>query len=141
MDTSVGGDDVEAVWSRLQKAMTDPDGLQNPYPLLREMHRYGDRLRTPSGVHAVFGYNRVNELTRSPLFKKDTAVIFLIHATAFAPGTYRISSLLEQLGGRLRIPAVLFYPGRWNHTLNYMGLRSEDQALGSYRVKIYGRDS
>ena len=84
MDTSVGADDVEAVWSRLQKAMTDPDGLQNPYPLLREMHRYGDRLRTPSGVHAVFGYNRVNELTRSLLFKKDTAVIF---NSAFAGAT------------------------------------------------------
>ena len=31
---------------------------------------------------------------------------------------------------KLKIPAVLFYPGKWNHTLNYMGLRSEDQALG-----------
>lgn len=72
---------------------------------------------------------------------RDTAIIFLTHATAFAPGAYRMSSLLEQLGGKLKIPAVLFYPGQWNHTLNYMGLRSEDQALGSYRVKIYGRES
>ncbi len=72
---------------------------------------------------------------------KDTSLMFLIHATVFAPGAYRVSSLLEQLGGKLKIPAVLFYPGKWNHTLNYMGLRSEDQALGSYRVKIYGRDS
>jgi Domain of unknown function (DUF1788) len=72
---------------------------------------------------------------------RDTSLIFLIHAGVFAPGAYRVSSLLEQLGGKLKIPAVLFYPGSWNHTLNYMGLRSEDQALGSYRVKIYGRDS
>lgn len=72
---------------------------------------------------------------------KDTSLMFLIHASVFAPGAYRVSSLLEQLGGKLKIPAVLFYPGKWNHTLNYMGLRSEDQALGSYRVKIYGRDS
>src|SRR5262249_11666315 len=76
----------------------------------------------------------VNELPKS------TFVLFLVHATAFAPGAYRISSLLEQLGGKLKIPAVLFYPGTWEHTLNYMGLRSEDQALGSYRVKIYGRE-
>ena len=69
----------------------------------------------------------------------DTAVIFLIHATAFAPAAYRISSLLEQLGGKLKTPTVLFYPGTWTNTLNYMGLRSIDQALGSYRVKIYGR--
>jgi cytochrome P450 len=94
MDTSVGADDVEAVWSRLQKAMTDPDGLQNPYPLLREMHRYGDRLRTPSGVHAVFGYNRVNELTRSPLFKKDTAVIF---NSAFVGATDRQKQQLREI--------------------------------------------
>jgi hypothetical protein len=72
---------------------------------------------------------------------KDTSLMFLLHATVFAPGAYRISSLLEQLGGKLKIPAVLFYPGKWSHTLNFMGLRSEDQALGSYRVKIYGRDS
>lgn len=66
-------------------------------------------------------------------------VIFLVHATVFAPGAYRISSLLEQLSGQLRTPAVLFYPGTWVKGLNYMGLRTDDQALGSYRVKIYGR--
>jgi len=80
-------------------------------------------------------------LEHTSVLAKDTAVIFLVNATAFAPGAYRLSSLLEQLGGKLKIPAVLFYPGQWNHTLNYMGLRSEDQALGSYRVKIYGRES
>jgi len=70
-----------------------------------------------------------------------TALVFLVHATAFAPAAYRISSLLEQLGGRIRVPTILFYPGTWNNTLNYMGLKAEDQALGSYRVKIYGRES
>jgi Domain of unknown function (DUF1788) len=79
-------------------------------------------------------------LERVALLPADTAVLFLAHATAFAPGAYRISSLLEQLGGRLRIPTVLFYPGTWSGTLNYMGLRTEDQSLGSYRVKIYGRE-
>ena len=72
---------------------------------------------------------------------KSTRVLFLTHATVFAPGTYRISSLFEQLHRSFHTPTVLFYPGTWNHTLNYMGLRSDDQALGSYRVKIYGRES
>jgi BREX protein BrxB len=72
---------------------------------------------------------------------KEITLLFFVHGTAFAPSSYRISSLLEQLGGTLRLPAVMFYPGTWNRTLNYMGLRSEDQALGSYRVKIYGRES
>lgn len=80
-------------------------------------------------------------LERAQGLPTDTAVLFLIHATAFAPAAYRISSLLEQLSGRLRMPTVLFYPGAWSGTLNYMGLRTDDQVLGSYRVKIYGRES
>ncbi|MGC8731358.1 MAG: BREX protein BrxB domain-containing protein [Halothiobacillaceae bacterium] len=72
---------------------------------------------------------------------KNTRVLFLVHATVFAPSAYRISSLFEQLHRSFRTPAVLFYPGSWNHTLNYMGMRSDDQTLGSYRVKIYGRES
>lgn len=72
---------------------------------------------------------------------KNTRVLFLVHATVFAPSAYRISSLFEQLHRSFHTPAVLFYPGSWNHTLNYMGMRSDDQTLGSYRVKIYGRES
>ena len=41
----------------------------------------------------------------------------------------------------MAIPAVLFYPGTWRGSLNYMGLRSDEEPLGSYRVKIYGRDT
>jgi hypothetical protein len=70
----------------------------------------------------------------------NTRVLFLTHATVFAPSAYRISSLFEQLHRSFHTPTVLFYPGTWNHSLNYMGLRSDDQALGSYRVKIYGRE-
>jgi hypothetical protein len=80
-------------------------------------------------------------LERAGALATDTAVLFLVHATVFAPGAYRISSLLEQLSGRLRLPTILFYPGTWDNSLNYMGLRTEDQTLGSYRVKIYGRES
>jgi cytochrome P450 len=107
MDTSVGANDVEAVWSRLHKAMTDPVGLQNPYPLLREMHRYGDQVKTPTGVHAVFGYNRVNELTRSPLFKKDTAVVF---SSAFAAATDRQKAQLREVAEKEAPFLVLLNP-------------------------------
>jgi len=71
----------------------------------------------------------------------NTRALFLTHATVFAPNAYRISSLFEQLHRSFKTPTVLFYPGTWDHTLNYMGLRSDDQALGSYRVKIYGRET
>ncbi len=71
----------------------------------------------------------------------DTDIIFLYRAGVFAPSSYRLSSLLEQMLGKMRTPAVLFYPGTWRGSLNYMGLRSDEEPLGSYRVKIYGRDT
>lgn len=71
--------------------------------------------------------------------QKDFA--FLTRAAVFAPAAYRISSLLEQMKGKTRIPTVLFYPGTWQESLNFMGLRQVESPLGSYRVKIYGRES
>jgi len=67
-------------------------------------------------------------------------LVFLYRAAVFAPSTYRLSSLLEQLMGRVKTPTVLFYPGTWRESLNFMGLRSDEEPLGSYRVKIYGRE-
>jgi hypothetical protein len=67
--------------------------------------------------------------------------LFLTRATVFAPAAYRISALLEQMKGRLAVPTVLFYPGTWTGSLNYMGMRSDDALPGSYRVKIYGRET
>ncbi|MBI3948943.1 MAG: DUF1788 domain-containing protein [Acidobacteria bacterium] len=67
--------------------------------------------------------------------------VFLTRCAIFAPAAYRISSLLEQMMHKTQIPTVLFYPGSWTGTLNYMGLRGDEEPLGSYRVKIYGRES
>jgi len=69
-----------------------------------------------------------------------TELVFLQRATVFAPYAYRISALLEQVMWLVKVPAVLFYPGTWRGSLNFMGLRSDDEPLGSYRVKIYGRE-
>lgn len=73
-------------------------------------------------------------------FDPATDIVFLTRAGVFAPSSYRVSALLEQLMGLVRIPTVMFYPGTWRGSLNYLGLRSDDEPLGSYRVKIYGRD-
>jgi hypothetical protein len=69
------------------------------------------------------------------------AFVFLIRRASFAPAAYRVSALLEQMMGKTKVPSVLFYPGSWSGSLNYIGLRSEEEPLGSYRVKIYGRES
>jgi hypothetical protein len=67
--------------------------------------------------------------------------VFLTRCAVFAPAMYRVSSLLEQMMGKTKVPAVLFYPGSWRGSLNYMNLKSDEEPLGSYRVKIYGRES
>lgn len=73
-------------------------------------------------------------------YDPDTTYLFLTRTGVFAPSAYRISALLEQLMGKVRVPMVMFYPGKWTGSLNFLGLRSDDEPLGSYRVKIYGRD-
>jgi hypothetical protein len=67
--------------------------------------------------------------------------VFFTRCSTFAPHMYRISSLLEQLMGQVRVPAVLFYPGSWRGSLNYMSLKSDEEPLAPYRIKIYGRES
>jgi len=81
----------------------------------------------------------ITEATTSMDPKKD--YVFFTRCSVFAPTMYRVSSLLEQLMGKTKIPAVLFYPGSWRGSLNFMNLKSDEEPLGSYRVKIYGRES
>ncbi len=66
-------------------------------------------------------------------------VVFLYRAGAFAPAMYSMSRLINELADHgVRVPVVLFYPGRREGTfgLRYMNL-PERAALGNYRVQIY----
>ena len=65
---------------------------------------------------------------------------FLMRAAALGPSIYPVSILLEQILGRVGVPGVLFYPGTWTGSLNFLGLRAPDDPIGSYRVKIYGAE-
>ena len=68
---------------------------------------------------------------------KDIA--FLTRVAAMAPGLYHMSKLLDLMHGKTRVTTVLFYPGSIEGTtgLRFMNLEDRD-ALGNYRVKIYG---
>lgn len=67
--------------------------------------------------------------------KRD--VTFLLRAAALAPAIYHMSSLLDKMQGKTKVPTVLFYPGAEGSTgLHFMGLR-ERETTGNYRVKIY----
>lgn len=62
-------------------------------------------------------------------------VVFIVRAGSLFP-FYRTSSLLEQLKGKLDVPAVLFYPGELDGVagLKFMGVLDADH---NYRPKIF----
>lgn len=68
---------------------------------------------------------------------KDIA--FLTRVAAMSPGIYHMSKLLDLMQGKTRVTTILFYPGSIEGTtgLRFMNLEDRD-ALGNYRVKIYG---
>ena len=68
--------------------------------------------------------------------KLDADLVFLWRAASLAPGMYLLSKLLDELTGRLSIPAVLFYPGIDEGGLRFMGLKDRE-TTANYRVKVY----
>lgn len=62
-------------------------------------------------------------------------VVFIVRAGALFP-VYRTSSLLEQLKGKVHVPAILFYPGELDGAagLRFMGVLDAEH---NYRPKIY----
>ena len=124
------------------KSIQESEDVQGLFALERD-HSFQSAERQVNQYLSDSDFRPLCDLLREEEAKlpPSTRAVFLTHATVFAPSAYRISSLFEQLHRSFKTPTVLFYPGTWNHTLNFMGLRSDDQALGSYRVKIYGRDS
>jgi hypothetical protein len=62
-------------------------------------------------------------------------IVFIVRAGSLFP-FYRTSSLLEQLKGKLEVPAVLFYPGELDGIagLKFMGVL---EAEHNYRPKIF----
>lgn len=62
-------------------------------------------------------------------------IVFIVRAGALFP-FYRTSSLLEQLMGKVHVPAVLFYPGELDGAagLKFMGVLDAEH---NYRPKIF----
>ena len=69
----------------------------------------------------------------------DNSVVFLTRAAAMSPGIFHMSMLLDKMHGRTTATSILFYPGSIEGTtgLRFMDLKDRE-ALGNYRVKIYG---
>jgi len=69
----------------------------------------------------------------------ENSVVFLTRAAAMSPGIFHMSMLLDKMQGKSQVTTILFYPGSIEGTtgLRFMELKDRD-ALGNYRVKIYG---
>jgi hypothetical protein len=69
----------------------------------------------------------------------ENSVVFLTRVAAMSPGIFHVSMLLDKMHGKSKVATVLFYPGSIEGTtgLRFMDLKDRD-ALGNYRVKIYG---
>lgn len=69
----------------------------------------------------------------------ECSVVFLTRVAAMSPGIFHMSMLLDKMHGKSKVPTILFYPGSIEGTtgLRFMELKDRD-ALGNYRVKIYG---
>jgi Domain of unknown function (DUF1788) len=67
------------------------------------------------------------------------SIVFLTRAASMSPGIYYMSKLLDEMHGKTRATTILLYPGSIEGTtgLRFMDLKDRD-ALGNYRVKIYG---
>jgi hypothetical protein len=69
----------------------------------------------------------------------EKSIAFLTRVAVMAPGIYHMSKLLDQMQGKTRATTIMFYPGSIEGTtgLRFMDLKGRE-ALGNYRVKIYG---
>ena len=69
----------------------------------------------------------------------ENSVVFLTRAAAMSPGIFHMSMLLDKMQGKAKVATILCYPGSIEGTtgLRFMDLKDRD-ALGNYRVKIYG---
>ena len=90
----------------------------------------------------VFGNEKISVLDliekQASALDPEHDIIFLVHAGAFAPHLFQVSSMVEQMQGRISVPVIIFYPGTKEGTigLRFMDLR-DHEPTGNYRVSIY----
>lgn len=90
-------------------------------------------------IHQILSdYRPLDELVASRIPEDADPlrdVVFIVRAGALFP-VYRTSSLLEQLKGKVHVPALLFYPGELDGAagLRFMGVLDAEH---NYRSKIF----
>jgi hypothetical protein len=131
---------VIAVSEFLWKAIDETEGMD----VVVGMERDEGFLRAQQQVTTYLSDRDFRPLARmlaerlAPLDAKKS-IAFLTRVAAMSPGLYQMSKLLDEMKGKTRVTTILCYPGSLAGTteLRFMDLRDRE-ALGNYRVKIYG---
>lgn len=132
----------ELLWSALEQvhAKDDDEGLEAVIALEKE-RGYVEAQQQVTTYMSSKVWVPLWELLAEQLssFNPDTSIVFLTRAAAMSPGIFHMSMLLDKMHGKTKVPTILFYPGSIEGTtgLRFMDLKDRD-ALGNYRVKIYG---
>jgi hypothetical protein len=124
----------------LWKAIEESEGLDELVKLERE-RGYVKAQEQATTYLSDRDFRPLADLLTERLADLDPAknIALLTRVAVMAPGIYHMSMLLDQMHGRTRVTTILFYPGSLEGTtgLRFMDLKDRD-ALGNYRVKIYG---
>ena len=132
----------ELLWSALDKVhqKDDDEGLDAVVELERE-RGYVEAQQQVSTYLSSKVWVPLWDLLEERLasISPENSVVFLTRAAAMSPGIFHMSMLLDKMHGKAKVATVLFYPGSIEGTtgLRFMDLKYRD-ALGNYRVKIYG---
>ena len=123
----------------LAECLKDAMTLQQPLEEWFEAERNVGIEKMVETIHAVLAdYQPLVELVASrlpPDPDPERDVVLITRTGALFP-VYRTFSLLEQLAGRVVVPAVLFYPGTLDGAagLRFMGILDAEH---NYRPKIF----
>ena len=114
------------------------------FQITQALDQCKDLLIRHGGHAAAAGFTVSNEnleMLKKRLASLDSrrSVAFLTRVAVMSPGLYHMSKLLDEMKGKTRVTTILCYPGSLEGSteLRFMALRDRD-ALGNYRVKIYG---
>jgi hypothetical protein len=132
----------ELLWSALEKVhqKDDDEGLEALIALEKE-RGYVEAQQQVTTYLSSKVWIPLWDLLEGRLASIDpeSSVAFLTRVASMSPGIFNMSMLLDKMQGITKVATILFYPGSIEGTtgLRFMDLKDRE-ALGNYRVKIYG---
>ena len=132
----------ELLWSALEKVhqKDDDEGLEAVIALEKERGYVEAQQQVTTYLSSKVWVPLWDLLAeRLASMNPENSVVFLTRVAAMSPGIFHMSMLLDKMHGKNKVATILFYPGSIEGTtgLRFMDLKDRD-ALGNYRVKIYG---